>query len=122
MLSHTLADLVLTLHLFFIFFVVGGGLLVLWRKWMAFIHLPAAIWGATIEFQGWLCPLTLLENSLRGDAGYGGTFIEHYLLPVVYPTGLTRDIQLLLGMAVVLINLLIYSIAAWRWRRSAATK
>ena len=112
-----LADGVLLLHLLFILFVVLGGLLLLrWPK-LVWLHLPTALWGAAIEFAGWICPLTPLENALRhaaGDAGYGGGFIEHYLVPTVYPAHLTSNIQVSLGVAVVLINLLIY---AWVWRR-----
>ena len=106
-----LADLVLGLHFVFVVFVVAGGLLILrWPK-VAFVHLPAAVWGAAIEFAGWICPLTPLENSLRGQAGQSGYstgFIEHYLLPVLYPSALTRNVQLLLGLAVIGINLAIY--------------
>jgi len=112
-----LANGVLLLHLLFILFVVGGGLLaVRWPK-MAWLHLPAALWGAAIEFAGWICPLTPLENALRqaaGDAGYGGGFVEHYLLPLIYPAQLTSNIQVGLGWAVVAINLLVYT---WVWRR-----
>jgi hypothetical protein len=106
-----LADLVVGLHFVFVVFVVAGGLLVLRWPRVAFVHLPAAVWGAAIEFAGWICPLTPLENSLRrqaGESGYSTGFIEHYLLPVLYPSALTRDIQLLLGVAVIGINLAIY--------------
>ena len=109
--SRILADLVVGLHFVFVVFVVAGGLLVLrWPK-VAFVHLPAAVWGAAIEFAGWVCPLTPLENSLRrqaGESGYSTGFLEHYLLPVLYPSALTRDTQLLLGAAVIGINLAIY--------------
>lgn len=114
-----LADGVLLLHLLFILFVIGGGLLVLRRPSLAWVHLPVALWGALIEFAGWICPLTPLENTLRrmaGDAGYGGGFIEHYLLPIVYPGALTREIQIGLGLAVVAINVIVYALA---WRRRA---
>jgi hypothetical protein len=106
-----LADLVVGLHFAFVVFVVAGGLLVLrWPK-LAYLHIPVAVYGAAIEFVGWICPLTPLENSLRrqaGEAGYSTGFLEHYLLPVLYPSALTRDIQLLLGAAVIGINLFIY--------------
>lgn len=115
-----LADGVLLLHLLFILFVVGGGFLLLrWPK-IAWVHLPAALWGAVIEFAGWICPLTPLENALRhaaGEAGYGGSFIEHYLLALIYPGALTRDMQLGLGAFAVLINLLAYALF-WRRRHS----
>jgi hypothetical protein len=88
-----------------------GGLLVLRWPRLAYLHIPAALWGAWIEFTGRICPLTPLENALRaraGDAGYSGGFIEHYILPVLYPSVLTRNIQLVLGALVVVINLIVY--------------
>ncbi len=114
-----LADLVVGLHFLFVVFVVLGGLLVLHWPRMAWVHLPAAVWGAAIEFAGWICPLTPLEKWLRGRAGagagvgagadaYTGGFIEHYILPVLYPAGLTRGLQLALGTAVVLGNGIVY--------------
>jgi len=111
------ADLVLLLHLAFVIFVVAGGLLVL--KWprLAWLHLPAVAWGALIEFTGWICPLTPLENSLRtmgGEPAYGSDFIGHYLLPILYPTGLTRYLQVVLGMGLLAANVALYS---WLWRR-----
>jgi hypothetical protein len=118
-----LADLVVGLHVAFVVFVVVGGLLALRWPRMALVHLPAAVWGALIEFQGWICPLTPLEKSLRaaaGQAGYEGGFIEHYLLPVLYPSGLTRGVQLVLGTAVVAINLGVYGYL-WLRRRSGPT-
>src|SRR5919107_3520135 len=115
-----LADLVVGLHFVFVVFVVAGGLLVLrWPK-VAFVHLPAAVWGAAIEFGGWICPLTPLENSLRrqaGEAGYSTGFVEHYLLPVLYPSALTRELQLLLGFLVIAVNLAIY-VYVFRRRRT----
>jgi uncharacterized membrane protein YhhN len=114
-----LADVVVGLHFLFVVFVVAGGLLVLrWPK-LAYLHVPVAVYGAAIEFVGWICPLTPLENSLRrqaGEAGYSTGFVEHYLLPVLYPSALTRDIQLLLGVAVIAINLSIY-VSVFRRRR-----
>ena len=108
----TLADLVLVFHLAFVLFVVLGGLLVLrWPK-LAWAHLPAAGWGALIEFAGWICPLTPLEQRLRvlaGQAGYEGGFIEHYVTAWLYPSGLTRTVQLVLGAAVLALNLAIYT-------------
>ena len=106
-----LATLVVTLHLTFVVFVVLGGLLVLRWPWLAYAHLPAALWGAWIEFAGWVCPLTPLEQSLRlkaGEQGYSGSFIEHYLLPLLYPSALTRTIQVALGIIVIAVNLAIY--------------
>ena len=105
------ADLLLVLHLGFICFVLAGGLLVLKWRWLAILHLPAVVWGALVEIQGWLCPLTPWEQQLRqaaGQAGYRGGFVEHYLLPVLYPPGLEHNTQLILGGAVILINIIIY--------------
>lgn len=112
-----LADLVVVVHLAFVVFVVLGGLLVLRRGWVAWLHLPAALWGALIELFGWVCPLTPLEQWLRrraGEAGYPGGFVEHYLLPILYPGELTREIQVMLGVAVLVLNLAVYG---WVLRR-----
>src|SRR5512135_960660 len=112
-----LADLVVIVHAAFVAFVVLGGLLVLRWPRAAWAHVPAALWGAGIEFSGGICPLTPLENLLRdlaGQQGYSGGFIEHVLTPVLYPLGLTRDLQLALGTFVVVINLVVY---AWAIRR-----
>jgi len=110
----------LALHLVFVLFVVLGGLVVL--KWprAAWLHIPAAIWGVLIEYTGWICPLTPLENALRtrgGEAGYNGGFIEHYIQPLLYPAGLTRSTQVVLGSVVLLVNLTAYGIALSRNRR-----
>ena len=121
MLASFAADLVVVLHLAFILFVVAGGLLVLRWPRLAWAHLPVVAWGAGIELIGWICPLTPLENALRraaGQAGYAGGFIEHYLMPLIYPAGLTREIQLALGLFVLVVNLAIYTVVALRWRRS----
>ena len=116
MLSLFLADLVMILHLAFVIFVVYGGLLLLrWRRVM-WLHLPAAVWGAVVEFTGWICPLTPLENWLReqGDeASYRSDFIAQYLLPVLYPEDLTRGLQLLLSTGVVVLNAAVYW---WLWQ------
>lgn len=112
-----LADTVLVIHLGFILFVVAGAFLVRWRRGVAWVHLPAAAWGALIEFMGWRCPLTPLEiwaRSRAGETGYSEGFIEHYLLPVVYPAALTPDVQIVLGALVVVVNVSIY---AWIVRR-----
>jgi hypothetical protein len=106
-----LADLVVGFHFLFVLFVVLGGLLVLRWPRLAYLHIPAAVWGAAIEFAGWICPLTPLENWLRhqaGSAGYSGGFIEHHILPILYPSALTRDTQLLLGFLVIAANLGFY--------------
>jgi len=121
MIYRFLADSVLVLHLLFIGFVIFGGLLVLRSPWIALAHIPAACWGAFIELTGGLCPLTVMEVGLRriaGDAGYSGSFVEHYLLPVIYPAGLTRDIQFGLAGMVILINVAIYGQLVYRWQVS----
>lgn len=120
MLWGVLADAVLVLHLGFLVFVVLGGLLVLRRPWVAWLHLPAAAWGAWIEFAGSVCPLTPLENHLRragGEAGYTGGFIDHYLVPVLYPPGLTRTHQIVLGCGVLIVNGVAYLLVLRRRRR-----
>jgi hypothetical protein len=107
-----LADLVVVIHFAFVLFVVLGGLLVLRWPRLAYVHLPAATWGVLIELAGWVCPLTPLEQSLRlkaGEQGYSGSFIEHYVLPLLYPSALTRTIQVALGIIVIAVNLSIYS-------------
>jgi hypothetical protein len=106
-----LADLVVALHFGFLVLVVLGGLLALrWPKF-AWVHLPAAVWGILIEFLGWVCPLTPLENHLRnlgGQAGYSGGFIDHYIVAILYPEGLTRGMQVVLGVLVLGLNAFIY--------------
>ncbi len=117
-----LADLLVGVHLLFVIFVVAGGFLLLrWPK-LAWLHLPAAMWGAFIEFSGGICPLTPLENRLRelgGAAGYGGDFVEHYLLPILYPAQLTLSLQQVLGTIVVGVNLVAYALAYRALRRRA---
>ncbi len=106
-----LADLTVIVHLAFVLFVVFGGLLVLrWRR-VAWLHLPAAVWGAWIEFAGWLCPLTPLENWLRergGRPAYTSSFVERYIIPTLYPDSLSREVQWVLGGLVLLVNGLVY--------------
>jgi Protein of Unknown function (DUF2784) len=114
-----LADLVLVLHAGFVGFVMLGGLLVLRWPRVAWVHLPVVAWGAGIEFAGGICPLTPLENHWRrlaGEAGYGGGFVEHYLLAALYPDGLTRTVQVALGLLVLGVNAALYA-RAWRRRR-----
>jgi hypothetical protein len=115
-----LADLVVVVHLVFVVFAVLGGLLVLRRPRVAWFHLPAVLWAALIEFANWPCPLTPLENRLRhlaGGNGYETGFIEHYLLPLLYPPGLTRGLQIGLGILVLTLNLAVYAWLARRMRR-----
>jgi len=112
------ADAVLVLHGLFILFAALGGLLVAWRRPIIWLHLPAVAWGAWIALSGGICPLTPLENRLRSLAGgpaYGGGFIEHYLLPVIYPAGLTPQAQIVLGGTLIAVNLAVY---AWLLRRA----
>ena len=116
-----LADAVLLAHAAFVAFVVLGGLLVLRWPRLAWVHLPVVAWGAGIEFTGGVCPLTPLENRLRALArqqGYEGGFIEHYVFGLLYPDGLTRDVQLVLGLLVLVVNAAVY---AWAWRRRHRT-
>jgi hypothetical protein len=120
--SRWFADVVLLIHFAFVLFVVLGGLLALRWPRVAYVHIPVALYGATIEFLGFVCPLTPLEIWLRrrgGEAGYRGGFVEHYIVSALYPTGLTREIQLGLGVAVLLVNAIVYLI--W-WRRRHAAK
>jgi hypothetical protein len=121
--NQLLADLVVVIHLLFIVFMALGGLLAVRWRWVPWLHLPAAAWGGFVELTGRICPLTPLENQLRraaGGAGYKGDFIEHYLLPVIYPAGLTREIQFALAALLVVINAVIYAVV-WRRRMKAQT-
>jgi len=105
------ANLLVIFHLGFICFVVVGGLLAARWQWVAWLHLPAVLWGVLIEYQGWVCPLTPLEQQLRraaGHAGYSGGFVEHYVLPLIYPGFLGYELQLRLALLVVLVNLAVY--------------
>jgi hypothetical protein len=114
------ADLLALAHFGFVVFVVLGGFLVLRWPRLAWLHLPAAVWGACIELMGWICPLTPLENRLRleaGTEGFEGGFVEHYLLPVLYPQDLTRTVQILLGLGVLMINAILYGVALSRRKR-----
>ena len=118
MINLLFADVVVLIHLVFVCFVVLGGLLALKWPGIIWLHLPAAVWGALIEFANWPCPLTPLENWLRrraGGAGYGTGFIEHYLVPLLYPPGLTRGLQIGLGIAVLVVNAAVY---LWVGRRA----
>ena len=120
MIHRLLADAVLILHLGFILFVVLGGFLVLRRPRLGWLHAPVFLWGAAIEFGGWICPLTPLEKWLRelgGEGAYAGGFVEHYLTALIYPEGLTRNIQLLIGAGVLAINAAIY-LKLWQRRRA----
>jgi hypothetical protein len=116
------ADLVVLVHLAFVAFVVLGGVLAFRWPRARWLHLPAALWGVLIEWRGGVCPLTPLEVALRrrgGATGYAGGFVEHYVLPVLYPSELTRGVQIALGTGVVIVNLVIYGL--W-WRRARARR
>ncbi len=108
-----LADATVVLHLLFVAFVICGGLLTLRWPRVAWVHLPAAAWGAWVELAGWICPLTPLENWLRTQGGsttYTTGFVERYLLPVLYPESLSRDVQWTLGLLVILLNGIVYAV------------
>jgi hypothetical protein len=113
-----LADAVVVVHAAFVLFAVFGGFLVLrWRR-LAWLHIPAVLWAALVEIAGWFCPLTPLENLLRHRAGkstYQSDFIDHYIMPALYPDALAHESQMILGLSVLFINLSIY---AWIWHRS----
>ena len=118
-----LADLVLIVHGLFVAFVVLGGLLALWKRWIAYLRLPALAWGALVIGMGWICPLTPLEISLRqqaGQQGYGGGFIEHYVLALIYPEGITRGTQIVLAALLIVGNVIVYALWARRGRRQPA--
>jgi hypothetical protein len=118
-----LADAVLVTHAAFVAFVMLGGLLAWRRPRRAWLHLPAVAWGAWIELTGGVCPLTPLENRLRslaGEQGYPGGFLEHYLLALLYPDGLTHELQLALALLVLAVNAVVYAVAWRRLRRDRA--
>jgi hypothetical protein len=118
MLNPLLAEVIVLIHFGFILFVVFGGFLVLKRRKLIWLHLPAAIWGTLIELTGGFCPLTTLENRLRLASGesYADGFIEHYIIPIIYPSALTRPIQITFGFAVILLNFFIYRKLFKTWR------
>ncbi|MGE4337563.1 MAG: DUF2784 domain-containing protein [Pigmentiphaga sp.] len=119
------ADLVLLSHAAFVAFVVFGGLLVIWRPRVAPWHLIALAWGAAVVGFGWICPLTPLENNLRqlaGQQGYQGGFIDHYVTRIIYPSGLTRQIQVWLAAGLIVGNMLVYGWVFSRWRRIRSSR
>ena len=123
MLDRVLADAVVVFHVLFIAFAIGGGLLVLrWRRVM-WVHLPAVAWAVLVEVMSWPCPLTPLENHFRrrgGQAGYHESFVDHYVMPVLYPEGLTDQVQVLIGSFVFAVNVAVYALVIWQWRRRRA--
>jgi hypothetical protein len=120
MVDRFLGDAVVVIHLLFIAFAVVGGLFVLRWRWVMALHLPAVAWAVLVEVMSWPCPLTPLENHFRrraGHGGYEGGFVEHYLIPVLYPRGLTDEIQFLIGAFVFGVNVVVYSIVVAKWAR-----
>ena len=115
-----LADLLVLFHLVFILYVIAGALLIFkWTKTF-WLHLPSCFWGMTVEFTGWICPLPPWEIQLRrlaGEEGYTGSFIEHYLIPIIYPSGLTREVQMVLGGTVLIVNLRLYTLILIKRRK-----
>ena len=123
MLYSAVANLLMIVHFCFVLFVILGGLLLFWWPRLAFVHLPAAAWGVMIELNHWVCPLTPLEQNMRhaaGQEGYTGGFIDHYINPLIYPEGLTPQIQQILGISVLLLNAVIYGI--WLLQRFLVRK
>ena len=125
MLARLAADSLLIAHLLFIVFAVAGaGLLVRWPR-LIWLHLPAAGWAVIVEWMGWICPLTSWEIHWRlraGESGYEGGFVESVLLPVIYPAGLTPERMQWLGVAVLMINVVLYGLVLWRWRQTTKSK
>jgi hypothetical protein len=116
------ADLVVIAHIVFVVYAVAGAVLVLRWPWTAFLHIPVVIWAVYIEISGGICPLTPLENDLRalaGEHGYAGSFVENYLLPVLYPAELTRSLQFVLGGVVTVVNVCAYWLVGRRLRENA---
>lgn len=117
------ANFVMILHILFILFVLFGSLLILWRSWIIWLHMPVAVWGIAIEVVGLICPLTPLENWFRraaeGGKGYSGGFVEHYLLSIIYPDALTRKGQLVLGGIILMLNACLYMVVLkQRWKKT----
>ncbi len=105
------ADIIVIVHFAFVLFVLFGGVLLLWWKKIAWIHLPCVVWGIVVEFTGWICPLTPYENTLRAQAGlemYDGDFVMRYIMPILYPEDLTRTVQIVLGLVVLFVNSALY--------------
>jgi hypothetical protein len=118
-----MADLIVLAHFAFVLFVVCGAAAVLRWRWVVWLHIPAVLWAALIEFSGWMCPLTPLENRFRrqhGESTYDVDFIAHYILPLLYPEGLTRRHQVWLGALALTVNVTLYAFIFLRHRRSVA--
>lgn len=120
--ARILANLVLVLHLAFVVFSVLGGFLVLWRRWIAWLHLPSVLWSSLVNLFSRACPLTPLENRFRrlaGQAGYEGGFVQHYIAPLVYPGGMPRRMELIAGYSVLIWNALVYALVVVQRGKSA---
>lgn len=116
---HWLSNLIVILHFLYILFVLFGALFLLRWPRAIWLHIPAVVWGILVEFMGWYCPLTPWENDLRrlaGETGYETDFVAQYLLPLIYPAELTRELQILFGSIVILLNIVIYAIVWYRRR------
>jgi hypothetical protein len=125
MIYRWLAEVVVLFHGAFVVFVIAGGFLALRWRAVVWVHVPAAVWGVLIEYAGWICPLTPLENALRaraGEAGYPGGFIEHYLLRLLYPSGLTSRAQLVFGSVALAVNLVAYALVIRQMRARQARR
>lgn len=116
-----LANILVVFHIGFVLFVVFGGLLVLWKRKLIYVHVPSALWGVLVEYNGWICPLTPWEQELRvmgGQSGYSGGFVEHYLLPILYPVNLDWNMQIVLGTLVIVVNIVVYIVVGLSMRRA----
>lgn len=125
MIYSILADIIVVIHLLFVLFVLLGGLLVLHWRFLGWVHIPAVCWAVMIEFSGWICPLTPLENFLRikgGSSGYATGFVEHYIIPLLYPSHLTRGLQIFLGFLVIVVNLAVYLRVWYKRERTGGKK
>ena len=120
MVSHILATTVLLLHFAFVVFAIFGGIAILYRRWVAWLHLPAVLWSSVVNLAGFVCPLTPLENrflAAAGQAGYPGGFIEHYIGALVYPAGMTRAVALTAGISILVWNAAVYTLVIVRLKR-----
>jgi Protein of Unknown function (DUF2784) len=115
-----LADIVLLFHFAIVLFAIFGGLIVLYKRWLVWLHIPVLLWSSVVNLASWICPLTPLEHVLRslaGQAGYQGGFVEHYIVPLVYPNGMSRDIEIIAGFSILVWNGLVYTfVICWRRR------
>jgi hypothetical protein len=115
-----LADSILLFHFAFVVFALFGGVAVLYKRWVLWLHLPVVLWSSVVNLAGWICPLTPMENmfrSLAGQAGYEGGFVEHYIKPLVYPVGMPRELELVAGVSVLVWNVFVYTFVAFWMRR-----